>query len=200
MNITRYNYTGRNKITAMDIDSDGNIWIGFAATAGSCHLYKVSGTDNTTILFDITVPVDEITKIRADKANEYDNDYIYIAVDDVTYYGGLFSITNPLGEYYYLTKDVSVLEKTVDIGTSDGEIYWITPGVLSGEIAKVISMGWNMTPGDTDVITDLTAINNARTCTGDSAGNLWILTYQNPIKLIRFYYNSGYTFTSWDII
>ena len=199
MNITRYNYTGRNKITAMDIDKNGNIWIGFAATAGSCHLYKVSGTDNTTILFDITVPVDEITKIRTDKLSRYSSSYIYLAVDDSTYYAAIYEKDNPLGEYYYINRPTGVIEKTVDLGIGDDFLYYLTPGILSGETAKVIVTDWGTVPEEEETVV-LTAINNARTCTGDSAGNLWILTYQNPIKLIRFYYNSGYTFTSWDII
>jgi hypothetical protein len=91
-------------------------------------------------------------------------------------------------------------EFPIDIAVNSNNFYILTPGTASGENAKILKYSTASTPVLQATI-DLTTINNARSIEVDDSGNLWVVTYESPAKLIKAYQVSGslYAYTSWDM-
>lgn len=195
MRIRNFEYD-RTEITASLIT--GNyLWLAFEGSGGSCTLLKVSAFNPEQVFYTITVPVDKINKIKLS------GDYIYLAVEDDTYIGAVYKITNPLTVYYYLTQPSGLVEqKSYDIVKATSNIFVLIPGELSGENAKVLRYNTSYIYQETiDLIKSGDEIVNARTMDIDDNENLWIATYTNPAKLVRVYESGGsYEFKSWEIV
>jgi len=193
MNIKNYNYS-RSEVSAI-CRSSNYLWLAFEGSGGECTLLKTSAFNPEQIFFTLTVPVD---KVRRMKVNGY---YIYLAVESDTYSAIRYAVTDPLVTYDYLTIPSGIdEEKTVDVAFISTDSFFLVPGELSGENAKIIKVDSDFTYDSTiDLVKSGEEITDARTMDNDDNDNLWVATYTNPTKLIRVYDSGGYTFDSWEI-
>jgi len=164
-----------NKITAIHREGD-YLWIAFLGTGGISYLYKVSKYNPNVRYFDLNIQADKITKIRSDGS------YIYLSLDDDDYIGMRLSKTSPLTSYFYYTKPVAITEEAIDLIIGD-YTFILIPGNISGEDAKVLR--FNKSSNSLLATINLTGITNARAITIDDNKNLWVVTYTDPITLVK---------------
>lgn len=177
-------------VTSILVDeiSRDYLWIAFSKnTAGTCTIKKVSANNPLQKYFDIDIEADSINKIFQDDT------YVYLALDDSTLIGEALSKTNPISTTVEYTKPAGIYEEAVDCTTDGTNVYFLTPGELSGENAKIVVFAIDGTYVET---IDLTGVYYARAFTFDAnVEELWVLTYTAPAQYIRVYYSSGWLFT-----
>jgi len=189
MNIRNFNFN-TTEVTAIasDTNNGDKIWIAFAKNSNDvCWVKKVSANDLTQVYFEFSLTVDAITDILW-----FDEDYLYITVDDDT---NLFYMTNPQAPTYPGPEAVlipsGINEAPISIKDDGTYIYLLFPGSAIGEDAKICKYN------DTSFVEtiDLTGINDAIGMTIDGT-DIWVVTNESPSKLIRVYQISGdiYTF------
>jgi len=185
--INKYTY-GETDISSFVVDTtnDNFLWIGFALNDDVCKLKKVSAMKPDQIYFDISLSVTAINKIISDGT------IIYCALDDDSIICRKFSKTNPIT----LTTDFSIPsginEAPVDALVSGSYIYFLTPGNISGENAKIVKF----TTGGSYVETiDLSTVTNAKAFAESDVGEFWVITYKLPSEYIRVYQISGGSWT-----
>lgn len=190
--IRNYDFSEKN-ITAFVIDesSPGFIWIAFAKDASNiCHLKKVSVYNPLQIYFDLELEVDEIKKLYISGTA------IYLALDDSSYIGYKYSLTNPLSSYSALNLPAGITEAPVDLIISGSYIYYLIPGISSGTNTKIVK---TTTSGTFVETIDLSTIHNAYSFVMDDNEDFWIATYESPTTIARVYQTSGgsYTYTTY---
>lgn len=181
--IRRFNFTGEEQITAQVADELTNhLWTAFAQNNnGICYLKKQSGLSPTQNYYSINRSVSNINAL------DYDVNNIYVAYSDITYLGEIFDKANPLTSSTYIEKG-SFLESPIDVKVDNTNLWFLLPGELSGLNAKVLRYN---TDGEYQETIDLTGITNAKSMIIDSNSNIWIVTYTNPVQLIRIFEISG---------
>lgn len=198
-NIRRINYSNDKQITAIIADNTDNfLWIAFAQnSSGNCIIEKQSGFEPNQTFFSLTRAVDNIPEVDLDSNN------LYVAYDDSSLIGEIIDKDNPLTTTTEISIPVGISESPVDVKVNGTDLYFLTPGEISGENAKIVKYN---TSGTFQEIIDLsksgTIINNATSFTIDSNGDLWIITYEAPSRLVRVFALSGggYNFTSYNIL
>lgn len=194
MSIIRRHTYSENKITAQCRDDDC-VWVAFLGSSDSCTLQKRSQFNPAVKYYDITITASEITRIKVL------GNYIYCSLDGDTNIGLRMGKSDPSGNYNYITIPSGVTEKAVDVTINSDETFWylLTPGVISGEYAKVIVV--NDTAFSETVTLNESGINirNASSMTIDASDNVWIVTDTDPISLIRFYDSGGYIFSETEL-
>ena len=191
------NYNFNEKIvTALCFDDYASkyIWIAFAKNNdGKCILHKASAFNPYQNYFELEYEVDRINRIVKQ------GNYIYLAVEDTTYIGYRISTTSPTTTFTAINIPVGINESPIDIAVDVNYIYILTPGNMTGEVAKITKM---TLAGNLEEIIELdesgnTPINDAVGITIDSLGNIWVVTGTDPAQLIRVYEDSGgiYTYT-----
>lgn len=197
MIVRRHSYT-EGKITAIYKEAGNYLWIAYKNTS-SCKLKKVSIFDPTSIYFNITVDVDEILEVNGIGT------YIYLTVDDDTYIGARYFSSNPLATSSFITKPAGITEKSIDLTTDSTHVYLLLSGTASGTNAKILKYDHLTLALTTTYDLSLSGkdtIYNAKSITIDDSGNLWVVTYTSPSKLIKVWETSGgsYDYQSWTII
>lgn len=189
MEIRNYNFD-KTEVTSLLID-DNYIWIAFKSSSGTSTLRKVSSFDLTQVYYEFNIPVDEITNMKIVGTN------IYLSFDDDTYIGGYYNRTNPLTLNGYLSKPESIVEKSIDVVSDGTYIFFLIPGIESGTNTKVLKYTTSILNDTIDLIT----INNAVSMTIDTNDNIWIVTNEDPSKLVKVYIESGdsYGYSKWNI-
>lgn len=182
--ITTYQFAGENKITALLVDDTGTgkfIWVAYEGSGGSTVLQKRNAFDPNQLFFDITLPVDGIVRMVQDAS------FIYLAVNHSTRIGYRISKTNPLSSQTILNRPTGIVEVPVDLAIISTNLYFLTPGIVTGQLAKVSKMttagvfdeNVDLTDGMTD-ITDASGITAAGT-------DLWVVTNTSPVYLVRIF-------------
>lgn len=176
-------------ITAMAIDTHNSnyLWVAYQKNAlGVVLLQKVSALDPTQVYFNVYVPVDGITSIKVK------NNLVFVACQHSTIFGYAYSNTNPLTSWTYINRPIGVIENPIDIGVGATNLYFLTPGNATGEVAKIINITQNNSYVETISI-QATALqaNNAKAITVDGSENCWVVTDANPSSLFRVYKVSG---------
>lgn len=160
---------------------EGNyLWIGYILS-GVAKLRKVSALDPTSIYFDITIS--NSTKIN--KIIDIGT-YISLAVDSDSYIGVTIHKFTPLTTYWYHNKPGTVTENAISVAYSPTYLYFLTPGVfpIKSKLLK-INYGSSTVSSSIDIEKDGDIIYDARDIDIDSNDNLWVVTYTNPIKLVK---------------
>ena len=181
-------------ITAQVVDdSDQTLWIAFSQNGeGNCVLKKVSAFDPSQTFYSIDIAVTEITSMTISGST------LYLAYDDATLMGASYSISNPLTTSTDFDRIVGINESPIDIVTNGTDLFYLIPGNISGENAKIIILS---TAGIFDQTIDLlksgNIVLNANTMAIDTNDDLWIGTYTAPATLVRVYDTGGgvYDFT-----
>ncbi len=190
--IRSFTYAGQNQITAILIDTSQLtpfIWVAFKGSGGTTVLQKRSAFDPDELFSTINFSVNEITRMTQD------NSFIYLAVDDSVNIGFRISKSVPLTNQTPLPIPAGVNEVPVDIGVDGSDLYFLLPGIVTGEIASIVVMS---TSGVFDETFQLTSsgndIFNAAGLTIDDIGDLWIVTNTAPVNLIRLFPDGGGSF------
>jgi len=192
-----YNY-GLKKISDHIVDDSGTkyVWVAFEANAtDNCKLYKVSAHNPLQKYYNLDVPVNQINELAIDST------YIYLAVEDDNLIGYRYHKNAPLTNYTTILTPSGVNEAPVSLAVDSSNIFFLTPGVATGEIAKIVKTNLSGTLDEVIILEKSgEEIRNAVSITIDN-GNLWVITNENPAKLVRVYEDGGvYTFESWEII
>jgi hypothetical protein len=195
----RHSYT-ENKITALLKDSSGNyLWIAFLGSGGTSTLYRTTIFNPSVKYFDVDITGDEITGIVQDSS------YLYCVLDDDDYIIVRVSKSSPISGLSYISKPGAISESPIDLTIDSTNLYLLIPGIASGTNAKILKY-----PKSTLVLSDTYDLNlsgkdpiyNAKSITVDDNGNLWVVNYDSPSKLIKVWETSGgsYDYQSWTII
>ena len=192
MTITTYDFE-ENEITAMCITGE-YLWIAYQGSGGNSILHKKNVRNPNTTYYEITVPVDKIVRMKADST------YIYLAVEDDTYFAYRYKLTNPLTVYTAITIPSGVTEYPVDIAVdSSSYFYLLNPGTASGEYATIYKYSGSGLIDTIELSESGKIINNASSMAVDDDDNLWVVTYEDPTKLVKVYDDSGYTYEYWNL-
>ena len=184
MQIKKYNYL-ENEISFVLIDElyGQFLWIGFKSDGSNCSLQKVSAHNPLQSYFDIDLPVTEIIN------GKILSSYIYLALNDDTLIGRRYAIGNPLNTPTDFDIPSGIIEAPVDLVVKGSYVYFLLPGSISGQNAKICIFS---TYGTFSETIDLTGITNASALTIDDADDLWVVNYENPVKLCRIYDDDGW--------
>lgn len=188
-----FDYT-EPSITAQVVDDTNQyLWLAFSQNGdGNCVFKRVSAFDPSQVFFSIEVAVNEITAMKISGS------YIYLAYDDSTSIGAMYSIVNPLSSSLNFTKPVGLTESPVDLGIDGSDVFFLLPGNTSGNNAKVVKFSiYGIFDQTIDLLQGLDIVLNANTMAIDGSNNIWIGTYTTPASLVRVYDTGGgvYTFT-----
>lgn len=185
--INKYIYN-QSEISAFVIDTtnDNYLWLGFSLNNGVCKLKKVSAMKPTQTYFDIDLSVTEIKKIISS------GNYVYSVFDDSSLICTRFSKTNPITSTTDFAIPSGINESPIDALVSGSNIYFLTPGNISGENAKIVKF---TTSGSYVETINLSTVSNAKAFVISDVGEFWVITYASPSSYIRVYQLSGGAWT-----
>jgi len=193
MNIKNYNF-GETQVTA--IVNDGNyIWYSFLGVAGESILRKVSAYDITQVLYELTLSVDKIVKLKISGS------YLYVIVEDDTILLYRYTKVNPLTSPSTVNIPVGINEYPIDLTLIGTDLFILFPGSLSGENAKIVKYNSSLVFQVTIDMNEVGKVSNDAKAIVTDATNLWIITYESPAKLIKVY-GSGFSwnYNYWTIL
>jgi hypothetical protein len=169
-----------NRITAL-LNSGNYNWVAFLGNEGISTLYKTSIFDPDILYFDVDLPVDEVTSIIEDTT------YLYLSVDDVTYLGAKVTKDNPSEISYFIIAG-GINEKSIDLINDSTYIYFLTPGIETGENSKIVK--YNKISRVYVETIDLVTVFNAKKIDIDGSGNIFVVTDNDPIELVKVWFDS----------
>lgn len=193
-------YGEEGKVTAEAIDrTNGDfLWVAFEQDSlGTCPLKKVSAHDHSVVYFDLDIPVDRINRMVQV------GNYVFLAVNDDDYYMYRVHVSNPITGQLGFAHPAGVTENPVDVVLDSGSLWFLTPGDTSGENAKIIETNSVGTHQQTiDLMESGEEILNAKRLTVASGGDIYVVTYTDPVQVWRVYEISAgfWTMTKDEII
>lgn len=131
--ISRFNFSDNKQITAQISDELTNhLWTAFAQNSnGVCYLKKQSCLSPNQNYYTLNRYVTSINAL------DYDASNIYVAYSDITYLGEIISKINPLTSTIYISKGY-FQESPVDIKVNGTDVFFLLPGNITGETAKLV--------------------------------------------------------------
>lgn len=188
MQIKNYNFT-ESQIESIIADSYSGfyLWIGFKKDGDTCTLKKVSASNPLQVYFDIDVEIDAWKKFAIYST------YLYSAIDDATYIGKKYALLNPLTITTNFNKPIGASEAPIDIQVTSNFVFFLLPGNLSGENAKIYKFELDGTYVET---IDLSTIQNASSFVIIDDTNLWAVTNTAPVELIRIWNDGTWHYSS----
>jgi len=187
MQIRNFNFN-QTKINTFIIDTySGNyLWLGFVKDGTTCNLKKVSANNPLQTYFTLDVAIDTWKKFAI-----Y-SQYLYTAVDDSSVIGIRYALTTPLVISTNFTKPDGITEAPIDIQVTSNYVFFLLPGLISGENAKICK--FNLTGTFIETI-DLSLIQNASSFTVIDDTNLWVVTNTEPTSLIRIWNDGSWNYS-----
>ncbi len=179
----RFAYSEDKQITTQKADEVSNfIRVGFAQNSdGNFILEKNAKFFPTQTYFSLERSVDKIIEIDLDSSN------VYVAYDDATLLGEIFSKTNPLTSNTEISRG-SIVESSVDIKINGTDLWFLLPGNASGTNAQLLKYNTSGVLQQTiDLIKSSVVVNNAKTMTIDDNDDIWIGTFTNPATVVRVF-------------
>ena len=187
--INRYTYS-RKQITAQKADNTNNfLWLAFAQnSSGICYIEKKAKFKPDQTYYSLQRSVDAISALDVDASN------LYVSYDDSALLGEIISTTNPLTSFTQISKG-EIAESPVDVAIDGSDLWFLLPGDLSGTNAQLLKYN---TSGVLQETVDLSksglTIVNAKSMAVDDNNDIWIVTYENPVNLVRVFELSGGTY------
>jgi len=178
MQIKHHIDTDLGQITASYVD--GNyLWIGYILGSVS-RLRKVSIKDPISVYFDVEISATKINKITIGTQTSY----LVLALESSSYIGCIVTKASPTTITYY-TKPAGITENPVDVIQAGGQSYFLMPGVTQSKIIK-----YNYLTSTYSSITNISLgavnITNAKAMCIDGSSKFWIVTYTDPMNLIKY--------------
>jgi hypothetical protein len=188
MQIKNFNYS-ESKIDTFVTDSYNRnyLWLGFEKNGSYCTLQKVSANNPYQIYFNIDVEIDEWKKFFIYST------YLYTAVSDDIYIGKRYALSTPLTSTNNFTKPIDANEDPVDIQVTSTYVFFLLPGILSGETAKIYKFTLTGTYVET---IELSTVENISSFVAIDNTNLWAITNASPTELIRIYNDGSWHYTA----
>lgn len=178
-----------SQVTAIATDtlSGQFLWIAYTLKNGTCLLKKVSAHDLTQVYFSVPLSVTAITNLFILGTN------IYASVTHSTYALYSLSLSAPFTTQNAWTKtELGIAEEFCAGALGASDLYLLTPGILSGEYARIVSINSGGSFIETiDLQKDLITVLDAVSVTVDSNDDLWVVDSQSPTHLFRIYSESG---------
>jgi len=181
--ITRFNFSDNKQITTQIADNESNhLWTAYAQNANGICLLKKQGAFNPyQTYYTVSRYVTNINAL------DYDIDNLYVAYDDSVYLGEILDKLNPLTSTTYISKG-TFAESPIDVKVNGTDLWFLLPGNISGQNAKLLKY-------DTDGIyqdeIELTTVVDAKNMVIDENDDIWIITYTDPVQLVRVFELSG---------
>lgn len=180
----RYN---QSEVTAIALDTNSGqyLWIAFKKDShGNCRILKVSANDLNQIYFDFELAVEAI------KTLSVKGSYLIVAVDHASNYLYLYSLANPLVNPTIKTRPSGVNEAPVAFTDDGTDLWWLFPGEAD-QVAQIVRTTTTGSFQETIPLQNNEQdIHNAKSIVAQD-GNLWVVTYEAPVKLIRAYQTDG---------
>lgn len=182
MQIKNFNYD-KSEITTFIVDTytDNYLWLGFTKEGDTCALQKVSANNPLQLYFDIDVEIDAWKKFAIYST------YLYTAIDDDTLIGKRYGLLNPLSTVYNFNKPGRANESPIDIQITSSYVFFLLPGNISGENAKIYKFTLTGTYVET---INLATIQNVSSFVVIDNTKIWAVTNTLPVDLIRIW-NDG---------
>jgi len=119
--------------------------------------------------------------------------YLYVALDDETNIGCLYAKATPLTSSSEIPIPSGITESPVAICATSSDLWFLTPGSVSGDKAKVIKM--TLSGGFVETIhlnvTGKVIIDAISITEDEASGDLYIGTNTSPANLVRIYETTG---------
>jgi len=199
MTITRrFDFSDDKQITAQKADNFANfLWIAFAKNSnGKCIIEKNGKFSPKQVYYSLNREVNNVN------AMDLDSSKLYVAYEDATLLGEIISKINPLTSVTTISKG-AIVESPIDVLINGIDLWFLLPGIASGTNAKLLKYDTSGVLQETvDLNKSGNIVNNAKSMTIDSNDDIWIVTYENPARLVRVYEMSGgvYDFTITEIV
>ena len=181
--IRKYSFSSNNQVKDLIID-DYYLWIDFKGEDGTSILSKNSAFNPNLVYYDYDVDADDINKLFQDDT------YIFLALDDDSYLGAEI-IKDTYWTLSYFSKPIGIIEEAVDIIVDSTYIYFLIPGVISGENAKIVKFNISTLAYVSTI--DLTTVYNAKKTDLDNSLQFWVVSESNPPKLTKVLSNGTFT-------
>jgi len=199
MGTKRFTYPSDPSISALVVDQISNfLWMAFEQnSSGNCIIKKQFAFLPTQTFFTVTRAVDEIRNMTLNSSN------LYVVYNDPTAFAEKFSLTNPLTSFTQITAPGGITESGIDIQINGTDIWILTPGIVSGENAKLIKFNTNLVFQETvDLNKSGSIVTDAKSFTVDGNGDMWIVTNTSPAQFIRVFALSGggFDFTIYETV
>ncbi len=198
--IRRFEYSNDKQITTQKTDEFADfLWVGFAKNSdGNCILEKQAKFFPTQTYFTIERAVDQIVEMDLDDTN------LYVAYNDTTLLGEIYSKTNPLTTATEIPRD-SIVESPVDVKIDilTDDLWFLLPGNASGTNAQLLRYDTvGVLQQTVDLVKSGNIVINASTMTIDENSDIWIGTFTNPATVVRVFQISGglYDFSVTEIV
>ena len=194
----RFDFSSDKQIPVQKYDSINDyLWLGFAQNSdGNCIIEKAGKFTPTQTYFSLERAVDGIADMDLESTK------LYVAYEDSTLLGEIISKTNPLTSTTEISRG-DIVESPIDVLINGTDLWFLLPGSASGTNAQLLRYNTSGVLQETvDLDKSGLIINDAKSFTIDEDDDIWIVTYENPVRLIRVYEMSGgiYDFESTDII
>lgn len=163
------------------------LWIGYILS-GQARLRKVSAYDTSLIFYDGVINADKILRIRSADTSD-----IFLVLDSTTYIGAAVPVDYPTS-IKYAPKPTGISRNAVDVTFNNYYAYYIILGIESSIPAKLTHgylSGTNQPYGIYDLTLGGTTIYTPSAVTRDENSHLWIVTYTNPVQLVKVTLGSG---------
>jgi hypothetical protein len=173
-------------------DASGSyLWIAYDKdTDDICHLQKVSAFDLDQIYYDVEIEAKEIVDLKIYSS------YIYVLYNNSTYLASRYSTTNPYTTTTVnFARPVGLAEEPVECTVMGSYIYFLLPGIISGENAKILRYGIT---GTYNTTIDLSGVTNANSMTNDGT-YIWVISNEDPGKLVRVWYDTTWLFETTNL-
>ena len=199
MTITRrFDFSDDKQITAQKADNFANfLWIAFAKNSnGKCIIEKNGKFSPKQVYYSLNREVNNVN------AMDLDSSKLYVAYEDATLLGEIISKINPLTSVTTISKG-AIVESPIDVLINGIDLWFLLPGIASGTNAKLLKYDTSGVLQETvDLNKSGNIVNNAKSMTIDSSDDIWIVTYENPSRLVRVYEMSGgvYDFAITEIV
>lgn len=181
-----YKFT-QSEVSAIAVDTNSGefLWIAYTLKAGTCLLRKVAAHDLTQVYFSISLPVLAINDMKLLGTK------LFVAISHATLGAYVITVTNPLSSQTTITlSSMGIVESPIAIGIGATKTYFLTPGVLSGENARLILFNSSGTYNSTvDLTESALVVLNAVSLTVDASENIWVVTSADPAELYRVFFS-----------
>jgi hypothetical protein len=178
MQTKHYSDTDLGQITATHIDGQ-YMWLGYILGSVS-RLRKVSIIDPTSVYFDVAITATKIVKITIGTQTSY----LVLALESSSYIGCIVTKASPTTITYY-TKPAGITENPVDVIQATTYSYFLLPGITQSKIVKYdyITVTYSSI---TNIFLGAVNITNAKAMCIDGSSKFWIVTYTDPMKLVKY--------------
>lgn len=189
----RFTFTDPTITASIADETNEFFWAAYATDGSNCVIKKLAFIQPNQVFFSLDR---EVTNIPAMEVN---STHLFVAYDDSSLLGERISLNNPLTSTTEISIPIGITEAPVDVKVDGSNLWFLIPGAVSGTNAKLLRYNTSGTLQETIDLTDsLNTVTNAQSMDIDSNSDIWVVTYEDPTRIVRVYELSGGGF-AWEI-